>query len=243
MMEPPGQTVTAPATVSGGAVPNPAEEDKHNRKSERAAQGGASATSSDISKIKDLQSINKRLEEELQQVREAAAEKDNSDHFRKIQELFNKIQIENKNLRIYNQKCESKLESKQNLVSHLEDKVTAVMVDKEEIVIKLKSEIVLLKNKLELNEEKFKSKLEMQKKRLEHEFKTRYDEKIKDLEGQVSDLDKQRRDLRKRLTRLHKEHEELSQEFTSFRREKEEQESLRNRQFKALEDKIAKQIL
>ena len=39
--------------------------------------------------------------------------------------------------------------------------MTAVMVDKEEIVIKLKSEIVLLKNKLELNEEKFKSKLEM----------------------------------------------------------------------------------
>jgi|TARA_B110000285_G_C15131269_1_gene623753 hypothetical protein len=64
------------------------------------------------------------------------------------------------------------------------------MVDKEEIVIKLKSEIVLLKNKLELNEEKFKSKLEMQRKRLEHEFKTRYDDKIKELEGSVSDLDK-----------------------------------------------------
>jgi hypothetical protein len=29
------------------------------------------------------------------------------------------------------------------------------MVEKEEIIIKLKSEIVLLKNRLELNEEKF----------------------------------------------------------------------------------------
>ena len=47
------------------------------------------------------------------------------------------------------------------MVNHLVDKVTAVMVDKEEIVIKLKSEIVLLKNKLELNEEKFKNKLEI----------------------------------------------------------------------------------
>ena len=33
------------------------------------------------------------------------------------------------------------------------------MVEKEEIIIKLKSEIVLLKNKLELNEEKFQEKL------------------------------------------------------------------------------------
>jgi len=36
------------------------------------------------------------------------------------------------------------------------------MVEKEEVIIKLKSEIVLLKNKLELNEQKFESKLEMQ---------------------------------------------------------------------------------
>ena len=85
-------------------------------------------------------------------MREAFAQKDNSEHFRKIQELFNKIQIENKNLRIYNQKCESKLESKQNLINHLEGKVTSVMVEKEEVIIKLKSEIVLLKNKLELDE-------------------------------------------------------------------------------------------
>jgi hypothetical protein len=35
------------------------------------------------------------------------------------------------------------------------------MVEKEEIIIKLKSEIVLLTNKLELNEEKFNEKLSM----------------------------------------------------------------------------------
>jgi chromosome segregation ATPase len=61
------------------------------------------------------------------------------------------------------------------------------------------------------------------------------------LDGQVSDLDKQKKDLRKRLTRLHKEHEELSHEFTSFRREKEDQENFRNNQFKSLEDKISHQ--
>lgn len=45
------------------------------------------------------------------------------------------------------------------MINHLESKVTSVMVEKEEIIIKLKSEIVLLKNKLELNEEKFQEKL------------------------------------------------------------------------------------
>jgi len=35
------------------------------------------------------------------------------------------------------------------------------MVEKEEVIIKLKSEIVLLKNKLELNEEKFEQKLDI----------------------------------------------------------------------------------
>ena len=115
-------------------------------------------------------------------MKEAFAQKDNSDHFKKIQELFNKLQIENKNLRIYNQKCESKLESKQNLINHLESKVTSVMVEKEEIIIKLKSEIVLLTNKLELNEEKFQEKLEMQQRKLEYEFKSQYNEKIKELE-------------------------------------------------------------
>jgi hypothetical protein len=52
------------------------------------------------------------------------------------------------------------LESKQNLIEHLESKVTAVMVEKEDIIIKLKAEIVLLKNKLQINQEKFSQKME-----------------------------------------------------------------------------------
>lgn len=40
------------------------------------------------------------------------------------------------------------------------------------------------------------------------------------------------------MTRLHKEHDDLSKEFASFRRDKEEQEEARDKQFKQLEDKI-----
>ena len=53
------------------------------------------------------------------------------------------------------------------------------------------------------------------------------------------ELEKQRKDLRKRLTRLHSEHEELSAEFAKFRKEKAEQEGTRDRQYEALEAKIA----
>jgi len=79
----------------------------------------------------------------------------------------------------------------------------------------------------------------MQRKRLDFEFKQRYDDKIKGLEREVSDLDKVKKDLRKRLNRIHGEHKELAEEFTKFRNEKAEQEGTRNKQYKALEDRIA----
>jgi len=47
---------------------------------------------------------------------------------------------------------ESKLESKEKLISHLEKKITSTMIEKEEIIIKLKSEIVILKNQIEVND-------------------------------------------------------------------------------------------
>ena len=160
MMDPPGQAVSNGHGASVVNLPQSTEDGKSSEN--QMARLHQSAASLENPKFKDLQATNKRLEEELQQMKEAFAQKDNSEHFRKIQELFNKLQIENKNLRIYNQKCESKLESKQNLVNHLESKVTSVMVEKEDIIIKLKSEIVFLTHKLELNEDKFQEKLEMQ---------------------------------------------------------------------------------
>lgn len=45
---------------------------------------------------------NRKLEEEIENLRISLKSKDDAGHLRKIQELFNKIQIENKNLRIYN---------------------------------------------------------------------------------------------------------------------------------------------
>jgi hypothetical protein len=52
-------------------------------------------------------------------------------------------------------------------------------------------------------------------------------------------LEKQKKDLNKRLIRQNNELNELSKEFGVFRKEKEEQEGNRNKQFKYLEDKIS----
>lgn len=43
---------------------------------------------------------------------------------------------------------ESKLDAKERLVRHLEEKVTKDMIEKENIIVKLKSDIVLLKSTL-----------------------------------------------------------------------------------------------
>ena len=77
-------------------------------------------------KVRGLEQVNRRLETELQlmkQVLEKQQESqfnNNLDHFSKIQELFNKVQVENKGLKVNNKKIESQLESKERLIKHLE---------------------------------------------------------------------------------------------------------------------------
>lgn len=83
MMDPPGLqgAVNVNAGSSGGAVPNTAEGDKQ---SERHITSHNVSVEMDNPKIRDLQSLNQKLEEELQEMREAFSQKDNSEHFKKI---------------------------------------------------------------------------------------------------------------------------------------------------------------
>jgi hypothetical protein len=57
---------------------------------------------------------------------------------------LNAVQIKNKNLSDDNAKLAEKLLGKERLIAHLEGKVTSIMVDNEDVTVKLKSEIVLL---------------------------------------------------------------------------------------------------
>ena len=223
-------------------MPNPAEDEKM-RASKAAGMDSKPSQSqtpglNEGSILRDLQLQNQRLEEEVEGLRDALTKQDHSNHFRKIQGLFNKIQIENKNLRIYNQKCESKLESRQTLINHLEDKLSSEIGNYKEKIVALEAEIKVLTSKNRQNEEKTQQQLQAQKRKLLADFKLEHDEKIKNLEAEVVDNEKQKGDLRKRLERILREHDELSNEFRCFRAEKATQEEERNKLYEALEKKI-----
>eukprot|EP00347_Sterkiella_histriomuscorum_P013376 403364949 len=174
-------------------------------------------------KLKGLEAMNKKLESELL-IMKAAIQKDqeskfndNVDHFVKIQELFNKVQIENKTLRIKNTKLESKLESKEKLISHLEKKVTTVMVEKEEIIIKLKSEIVILKNLIEMNEKKFDTRLQTEQEKFQKQLQVEFKARFKQLENDKEDLTRENGNQLERISQLKLENEKLSSEFSGYK--------------------------
>lgn len=52
-------------------------------------------------------------------------------------------------------KQESILESKEKLVQHLEQKVTTIMLEKEEIIIQLKADLLVLQQNKEENDKNF----------------------------------------------------------------------------------------
>jgi hypothetical protein len=45
--------------------------------------------------------------------------------------------------------------------------VTSVIIEKEEVIIKLKSELVVVKNQLELNDQKFTNQLLIEREKIE----------------------------------------------------------------------------
>lgn len=80
------------------------------------------------------------------------------------------MQIENKQLRTNASKMESKLEAKERLITHLETKVTTVMIEKEDIIVKLKSDIVLIRGSLNDHDRNFQIKLANESERFKKEF-------------------------------------------------------------------------
>ena len=117
-----------------------------------------------------VESITDQLQDKVKEFREHQAlqrrEEEfegNCGNFEGVQSMLNQVQITNKSLIKENQTMRSQLESKERLVSHLENKVTQIMLENEETVIKLKSEIITFKNQIEQAEEATRKKLELLK--------------------------------------------------------------------------------
>ncbi len=137
----------------------------------------------------------------------------------RIQELFNKVQIENKQLRTTNKKLESKLEAKERLVTHLEAKVTQVMIDKEEIIVKLKSDIVLLKDQIASNDRDFQSRLEQENKKFQKEYMANFAAQEKKLKDEKDQVLMEKADLSANLNQISKELEQMAFDYNKYRSE------------------------
>ena len=85
--------------------------------------------------------------------------------------MLNQSQIDNKNLTEENNALKTRIEAKERLVAHLENKVTHIMIENEEAILKLKTEVVLLKNSIDINDGVTSKKLLEMRERVENENK------------------------------------------------------------------------
>ena len=120
-------------------------------------------------------------------------------------------------MRTTNKKVEAKLEAKERLIGHLEGKVTQVMVEKEEIIVTLKSDIVLLKASINENEKKFETKIAIENAKFQKEFQSNFSSQEKKLKDDKDKLTREKVDLNTKTNQLQNELEQLASDFSKYR--------------------------
>lgn len=120
-------------------------------------------------------------------------------------------------MRTTNKKVEAKLEAKERLIAHLEGKVTQVMVEKEEIIVTLKSDIVLLKASINENEKKFETKIAIENAKFQKEFQSSFSSQEKKLKDDKDKLTREKVDLNTKTNQLQNELEQLASDFSKYR--------------------------
>ena len=120
----------------------------------------------------------------------------------RLQDLLNAIQIDNKNLLEENNAFKSRLESKDRLVAHLENKVTNIMLENEDTMLKLKSEIVLLKNSIDTNDQTTTKQLLQMRERVEKENETANGNTIRDMTQKTDKLSRENELQKNRIEQL-----------------------------------------
>jgi hypothetical protein len=97
---------------------------------------------------------------------------------------------------------ESKLDAKERLVRHLEEKVTKDMIEKENIIVKLKSDIVLLKSNVQQNDLNFSERLQEENEKFQKEFSLSFSSQEKKLKDEKEQVVREKQDLSTRITLL-----------------------------------------
>ena len=127
----------------------------------------------DINEIRNVLDVkSKQIEEDFKMLKQKfleAAEKKMDDiktndsileEIERIRNMHNDLKQENAELKSTLEIINSKLDSKSRLNEHLEEKCANILIEKEDVIIKLKAEIVALKKKIKKMEEKHASDVE-----------------------------------------------------------------------------------
>lgn len=156
-----------------------------------------------------------------------------------LRDLLNQVQIDNKNLQDENASLKTRLEGKDRRVTHLENKVTTILVENEENMLKLKSEIVLLKNQIDQNSVHTSKQIQQMRERVEHENEKENGQTIADLTEKRDRLTHENELQKQRIDQLNSDYKKLHAEFSRFREEKKDLDGTREKNVTELEHKFS----
>lgn len=169
---------------------------------------------------------NKQIEEDFKLLKErflsaaeekmdSLKEKDNIlEEIERIRKMYIDLKQQNADLKSTQEILNSKLDSKSKLTEHLEEKCANILIEKEDLIIKLKAEIVALKKKNKRQEEKHTGEIDTlnaQKSHLEKNIQD-LDERYQRVINAQANFDN---DFKKKI----KEMKKLSDEFKKHRKE------------------------
>jgi len=152
---------------------------------------------------------------------------------------LNEVQIDNKNLSDENAALKTRLEAKERRVTHLENKVTQILIENEENVLHLKSEIILFKNQIDQNEAQTNKQLLQMRERVEDENVKANGQKLSQMQSLTEKLNRENQLHLEHVAQLNAQYSSLHEEFEHYRRETQEQEAKRDVYVVDLEQRLA----
>ena len=171
-------------------------------------------------------------EQKMDQIKEGDNILEEMENIRKIYIDFKE---QNSNLKHLNEVLNNKLDAKTKLNEHLEEKCANIMIEKEDIIIKLRAEIIALKTMVNKTKEKYRdqqNQYQTMKTQLERENKELDDKYNKVVNAQAnfdSDFKKKKIEIKK-----------LNDEFKKYKKESKLLLEEKNLLIKDYEDRVAR---
>ena len=211
-------------------------------------QNNSNDDQEDINEINNvLDTKSKQIEEDFKVLKQKfleAAEKKMEDiktndsileEIERIRKMHTDLKQENAELKSTLDILNNKLDSKTRLNEHLEEKCANILIEKEDIIIKLKAEIVALKKKVKKMEEKHISDLDS----LNNE-KNKYIKDNQEIEEKLQKIINAQANFDSDFKKKKLEMKKLSDEFKKYKKETKNLIDEKNLLIKEYEDRVKK---